>query len=32
MGAGSIRWGALAWAKIRCEKPNGNTSKLEALG
>ena len=32
LGAGSIPWGALGWAKIRCEKPNGNMSKLEALG
>ena len=32
LGAGSIPWGALGWAKIRCEKPNGNMSKLEAPG
>ena len=31
-GAGSIPWRVLGWAKVRREKPNGNTSKHEALG
>ena len=31
-GAGSVPRGALGRAKVRCEKPNGNTSKRAALG